>query len=387
MFKINPFYLLISFYLIVNLIFAIIGFNNNYVEIEMSLFNLKSSSFIYAYLFQFFSCLLIFLFYFIFKNYGNVEGGFLIENKWALILFLFQFLFLLYNYYYGTNVAGASIKAENPILNTFFVLLPVDLFYILFSPYLKSNKWFFLNTLMYVISNTLRGWMSAILLSFFIYLCRREIVKITINSFLGYFLFLSIVIFLIPYLFMLKWAMRSGDSVISVLERVDKNSYFYFLNEGFYYIFNRFQHNYHVALIWENSERLVSFYQMGNILPYWGEGVIQTILIKLLNLGEMKTLGQAIVSYLFYSQGAWNSNPGLAGWLIVTQEYFILFIIYISFIIFLGFYIAKKYYGNKMLLLFSIFSIFYLFHGWIGIYITMITYLLIFSLLRKIRIW
>ena len=35
--------------MIVNLIFALIGFNNNNVEIELSLFYLKSNSFIIAY--------------------------------------------------------------------------------------------------------------------------------------------------------------------------------------------------------------------------------------------------------------------------------------------------------------------------------------------------
>lgn len=386
MLKINPFYLLVFFYLSINLIFAIIGFENNSVEIELSLFNLKSQSFFVAYILQLFSCLLIIVFYLFFKNSNKNRKVALIENKKALLLFFFQFCFLLYNSYYDTNVAGVSIRAPNSILNIFFVLLPADLFYILFSPYLKSNKWFVLNTLLYVVSNTLRGWMGAILLAFFMYLCRKEKIEITIKSFVNYCIFAIVVIFLIPYLFLLKWAMRSNDSISSVLEIVNKDSYLDLFSEGLYYVFNRFQHNYHVALIWENSENLVSAYRAGKILPYWGEGVIQTVFIKILNFGEVKTLGQAMVSRLFYSQGTWNSNPGLAGWLVVVQEYFIFYIFYISMILFFGFYIAKRFYDNKMLLVLSVFSIFYLFHGWIGAYVTMITYLLFFAVIKRVRL-
>lgn len=64
MLKINPFYLLFLFYFIVNFIFAAIGFSNNYVEIEFNTFNLKSLSFFYAFILQFFVGVILFLFYF-----------------------------------------------------------------------------------------------------------------------------------------------------------------------------------------------------------------------------------------------------------------------------------------------------------------------------------
>ena len=166
MIKLNPFYLLLFFYLFVNFIFAIIGFNSNLVEIEMSNFNLKSNSFLVAFFFQFLFCNLIFFIYFLFRNKGKKEK-LEIGSKWSLILFLFQLCFLFYNTYYGTNVAGASIEASNPLLNIFFVLLPVDLFYLLFSPYLKSNRWFLANSLIYIISNTLAIYSRCI----FLFIC------------------------------------------------------------------------------------------------------------------------------------------------------------------------------------------------------------------------
>lgn len=385
MIKLNPFYLLLFFYLFVNFIFAIIGFNSNLVEIEMSNFNLKSNSFLVAFFFQFLFCNLIFFIYFLFRNKGKKEK-LEIGSKWSLILFLFQLCFLFYNTYYGTNVAGASIEASNPLLNIFFVLLPVDLFYLLFSPYLKSNRWFLANSLIYIISNTLRGWMGVILLVFFVYLCRKKEVFLNVKNLIVSAVFILITILLLPYLFFLKWAMRTNESVISAIYNVQNNGYIEILSESMYYVFNRFQHNYHVALIWENSEKLILYSQYGKLLPYWGEGVLQTIFLKIMHLDNMNTLGQAMVTQLFFSQDSWNSNPGLAGWLIISQEFFPLYILYIVSLLSLGFYFSIKLYGNKMFMLISVFSVFYLFHGWIGMFFNMIFYLVIFGLIRRLSL-
>ncbi|WP_111885524.1 oligosaccharide repeat unit polymerase [Acinetobacter sp. CFCC 11171] len=385
MLKINPFYLLMLFYLIVNFIFAIIGFNSNRVDIELTLFNLKSSSFFVAFIFQLLACCIIFIVFFIFKQVKGIRNEFYIYNKGAFVLFSFQLLFLLYNAYYGTNIAGVSVKATNPILNTFFVLLPADLFYILFSPFIKSNKLFSLNSILFIVSSTLRGWMGGVLLVFFIYACRKEFLRVSLKNLIVYLFFFVLVLFLVPYLVLMKWAMRSNDSIFSIFEVVDKNSYITLLDESLYFIFNRFQHNYHIALIWENSEKLIQAYNSNRILPYWGEGVIQTIFLKIFGTQDTPTLAQAMVYMLFSSRGDWNSNPGLAGWLIILQESFIFYILYIVIILSLGFFIAKKFYGNKMLLLVGVFSVFYLFHGWIGAYVTMITYLLFFTIISKVK--
>lgn len=386
MLKINPFYLLVIFYLSINFIFAIVGCLNNYVDIELSLFKLKSDSFFIAFSLQVFCCLMILCCYIFFKKFKNNKQEFYVYNKGALILLILQILFLLYNYYYGTNIAGMSIKATNPILNTFFVLLPVDILFIILAPFIKSKKFFILNSILYLISNTLRGWMGGVLLLFFVYAARIEILKISFKSLFFYTLLCLLIFFSFPYLLLMKWAMRSGDSFFSVFDMVDRENYLKLLSESLDFIFNRFQHNYHVALIWENSDVLAQNYNSGRILPFWQEGMLQTIIIKIFGIEQIDTLGQAMVHFLFYSQGSWNSNPGMAGWLIVLQEYFIFYILYVIFLLTFSFYFAKKYYNNKMLLLLSFFSIFYLFHGWIGAYVTLITYLVFFTFLTRLKV-
>lgn len=386
MLKINPFFLLIIFYLIINLVFAVIGFNNNYVEIELLQFKLKSESFFIAFLLQFLIILLILIIYCLFEFKDKEEKKLLINNKYAYFILMFQIFFMVYNLYYGTNIAGASIQSPNPILNIFFVLLPIDIFFILFAPYIKSKKMFWLNSIIYIISNTLRGWMGAILLLFFVYLCRKKYIYISLKSSILYLSFFIGVFLLIPILGMFKWGMRNKESLSAVLNNIELDGYRNLLLENLSYVFNRFQHNYHVALIFENYERILTYKVQGVLLPYWAEGVIQAIGINVLNITDLKTLGQIMVVELFSSTGDWNSNPGLAGWLIISEEYFLIFVIYVSVLLSLSFLIARKFYDKKMYLIFSVFSVFYLFHGWIGMFFNLMFYAFIFALIKRVRV-
>ena len=121
-------------------------------------------------------------------------------------------------------------------------------------------------------------------------------------------------------------------------------------------------------------------------MPYWQEGILQNIIASTLGLDRPPMLGNEMAHILFSSKDSWSANPGLSGWLIVLQEKFVLFILYIFLILFIGFYTAAKYFDNRMVLTLGVFSIFYLFHGWIAVYVSMITYLLIISFIRRAKI-
>lgn len=383
MLKINPFYLLLFFYALINFVFACIGFSINTVEIEFQSFNIKSSSFVFAFFIQFFICFVIFLFYIGFGKGGGREIE--LNNRYGLILFFLQFLFMLYNLTYGVNVAGVSVTSENKILNFFFILLSVDILFILISPYIKSDRWFYLNLSLFVVSNLLRGWMGSVLLAFFIMLCRKEFVRVSLNSFFKY-LFLSVLVLLIlPYLTQIKWTIRSNGTFFDAIKSVSEIGYFLLLEDSVYYMFNRFQHNYHVALLLENYIGLNQKYNSGVITPFWMEGIAQTIFSFIFSLDKQFSLGNVMARDIFGSKDTWSSNPGLAGWFIILQEKFIFLVLYSSFLLALGFYIAAKYFNKKMVLILGVFSLFYLFHGWIGMYVTLLTYLLLIFIISRVR--
>lgn len=386
MIRINLFYFLLLYYLVVNLFFAINGFINNEVEIEFNYFFIKSSSFLWAFSIQLFICILIFLMYFIFNKRLKRDSNFSISENFSIFLFFLQISFIIYNLYFGVNLAGNLVKSGNWLLNTIFILLPADLFFIAFSPYIKSKKWFYINLVVYTVSTVLRGWMGGVFLAVFIYLIRKSSIVISFRNIFFYILTLIVLVLVLPFLIQSKWIVRDGGSALDAISAVFDSGYWELLGSSMYYVFNRFQHNYHVALLFENYNSIALMYDAGRVLPYWAEGIVQTIFSILLGAEKLPALGGVMAQELFYSRDTWSANPGLAGWFIVLQEKFVILFLYVFALLGFGFHIASKYYDNKMLQVLGVFSILYLFHGWIGMYVSLLTYVYIFSLIRRVRL-
>lgn len=384
-FVLDPFYLLLFFYLTINTIFSIIGFNINYVEFEFSKFYIRGEYFLSALLFQFFWCFVLFLLYYFFSKFKNIESDYL-SSKYGYSLAILQILFFLYNYIYGTNVAGSTTVATNQILNVFFVLVPADILFFLLGVQLKSNKLFYLNAIIYLFSSVSRGWMGGVFILLILFLCRKEGLVVSLKSLLRYLFLIFLLILILPYLLQFKWVFRTNGSIIDALDVVEEQGYLKLLFESIEYTFSRFQHNYHVALYLQNNDILNMKYNNNEILPYWAEGVFQAIVLNLCDI-RLPSLGNSIATLFFSSQdGAWNANPGLSGWFVVLNEKFIFFFFYIFILLCFGFYFSIKFFNKKMLMTLGVFSILYLFHGWIGIYVTMITYLIFFAFVRKVKI-
>lgn len=387
MLKIHPFYLLTLFYLSVNFYFSLVGFSASYVEVEYVGFYIQSVNFLLAFLIQIFFCFIFCISFFYFeRRISEKNKSYIVINKIAIALFLLQLVFMFYNISNGLNIAGVNAKSNYPIINIILILLPADIFFLLFGAQIKSTKWFYLNLIIYIISNALRGWMGSVLLAFMVFLCRSEKLRISIKSiFLCFILFFSILLFS-PYLMLLKWTIRSGGNALGVFSQVNDHGYLKMLNDTIKYVLSRFQHNYHVALLIQKMDMLSNEYNQGEILPYWGEGIIQTIFFKILHIESIPTLGDKMAQLLFYSKGNWSANPGIAGWFIVVQNKLFIFFIYIFILFFSAFYFSAKYFNKKMLMTVGVFTIFYLFHGWIGMYLTMITYLYLAVFIKRVKI-
>lgn len=383
--KLNPFYMLLVFYLLINFIFFLIGFSNESVVIEFSDYKLKKNSFFISFVIQLFFVVVIGLVFFYFNKFKK-KDSFSLATKHALLLFILQLFFLLYNFIYGLNIAGVEVQAPNRFINTLFVLLPADIFFILFGVYIRSGKMFYLNVLIYIVSSIVRGWMGGILLAFFVILCRQKVIYIGFKDLLKFSIVIIVSIACIPYLMQIKWVVRSGGDVLHAINIVNDYGYSKLLIDGLEYTFNRFQHNYHVALVFERYEQLNTNYNNGRILPYWAEGIFQTIFYGLFQMDRPPILGNEIAREIFGSKDTWSTNAGLAGWAIVLQEKFIIFFIYIFTMLFISFYAAVRFFDKKMLLIIGCFSIFYLFHGWIGMYVNLISYMFIFSVIKRIRL-
>lgn len=386
---INPFYLLAIFYLLINFIYAISGYQHGEMEIEFQRKVIESTSFIYAFLFQVISIFIIVVAYNIFSKRIKDNNTLIFENKIGLFLLFGQLFYFLVNMYFGANIAGDSSKYKgNFLINIFFILLPFDILFFILGICLRSSKLFFLNSVLYLISNLVRGWMGTPLLLFFAILCRKEYVRLNVKSFILYSFFLILIVLFSPYLMELKWVVRGKLEDTSIIENVNNYGYVNYLLDTIDYIFNRFQHVGHVALVLENQDFLNEKYNLGYIVPYWGEGLPQSIFMNILNIDSFMTLPRFLTTQYFSASAAtsWTVNIGMAGWLIVLKMKFILFLIYMIIIIYFPFYFVSKYGNKRIFLMLSCFSLLYLFHGWIYAYINFLLYLIIILIFKKAKI-
>ena len=147
--------------------------------------------------------------------------------------------------------------------------------------------------------------MGGILLAIFVAMCRKEVIRISLKSFAWILLSFMVLILFLPYLNQMKWVIRSDGSVVDAIQAVNDIGYLRLVEESLFYVFNRFQHNYHVALLLENHNSLSIKYNDGYIMPFWMEGIVQTIFSNIFNLDVMPTLGNQMARDLLYSEETW----------------------------------------------------------------------------------
>ncbi len=387
--KINPFYCLAVFYLVVNFVYAIVGYNNGVMEIEFQRKAIDNISFIYAFAFQFISILMILLIYIITSNKLKIQDNFVLSNKVGWFLFFGQLFYFLLNIYFGANIAGdTSSYKGNALINIFFILLPFDILFFVLGVCLKSSRLFFINSVLYLISNLVSVWMGVHLLLLFAILCRQEYIKLTIKNIVVIFSCLIFILLSSPYLMELKWLVRGKLEDVSIIDNVSNYGYLNYLSESVDYIFNRFQHVGHVALILDNREYLNLKYSNDSFVYFWAEGLPQTIVMNLFNLDSFTTFSRFVTVHLFNVPPAqsWTVNVGMAGWFLILGYNVIFYLLYLILILFFPFYFVAKYANRKLFLVLSIFSIFYLFHGWFYAYFTFVMYMIIIIFLRRVKI-
>lgn len=387
--RINPFYCLAFFYLAVNFFYSMVGYNSGEMEIEFQRKAIDNISFIYAFVFQLISMLIILLIYiFLFKKTKR-QDNFKLSNKVGFFLFSGQLLYFLLNMYFGANIAGdTSSYKGNSLINIFFILLPFDILFFILGVCLKSSRLFFINSILYLISNLVRGWMGAPLLLLFAILCRQEYIKLNIKNIVFLLSFFVFILLFSPYLMELKWLVRSGAEEVDIIDNVSNYGYINYLSESIDYIFNRFQHVGHVALILDNSEYLGLKYSNDFFVYFWAEGLPQTIFMNLFNLDSFTTFSRFVTVYLFHvsPSQSWTVNVGMAGWFFILGYNVVFYLLYLILILIFPLYFVAKYANRKLFLLLSIFSIFYLFHGWFYAYFTFAMYMIIVIFLCRVKI-
>lgn len=381
-FNLKPFYLCFFIYLFANIIFLIISLaNGNIVNIEFMSFYIETDVLIKALAIQVLALLIIWLIY-IFFSKKKYKDNFIFPNSYGYFLIFWQILFIIFAIFLGLGVVGSD-KVVNPNLVRLSNFISADVLYFILAPSLKSKKLYVLNTILYLISTIVRGWLGGILIAFFIYCCRKNILKISLKSF---FIVVSVVVmifFISPFLIDLKFLIRNDEEIV-----LSTDDYIIRLSLALDYLLGRFQHLGHTALLINSADFYKRLYEQSIILPYWLEGIPQNFLYKIIGNDKLFTFSQnfAIWDFNANSSAPWYSNTGVSGWLIILREKSIFFLMYWLSIISLVFLFLLKYANRQTFNMISVFMIVFLYHGWLGSFFNLIFLTIIIFIIKRIKV-
>lgn len=380
----SPSFVLCALYVFANFYALILGSADGGMQLEGGFYQLKSSSLIIAYVLQ---VLIIFLLWLGFRAFEKKElVKFYLGSRVGLGLLGIQISYIIFNKYYGVNIAGTDSLIEGgSFLNYLFIFLQPDLMFLVVGVFLVSTRLFLVNVFVFLISMMLRGWMGGIFLVVIVILCRCYPLKLRRQTIALYILSAVLLLLSLPFIIQAKWVARTDEPLYTVFQSVFDFGYLNYLGVSLDYILNRFQHVGHIALLFENSVALKSAYESEKFIPYWFDGLPQYIMMKILGINPYK-LNSYIVEHFFgVNNPTWNINPGLAGWIVILKEKTIFFSLYIASIVAIPFYVVSRYGGVRILLLVYCFSVVYLFHGWIGAYFNMALYAMLIVVLSKFK--
>lgn len=379
--KLSPFYLCVILYTLSNVTYALTAIASRGMLIEFYYYNVDSGLMLQALLFQSISLLLIIIVYEVYKRkskfkivelngYGDLAG-------W--ILLLYQTLYILLAIFFGVGVVGREDVGIGGIILSLVSFFSADAIFFIVGSQLKSNKMFRINLGIYLISSLVRGWLGGFLIAFFIYLCRKRYLAISIKSLFVY-IFGAVFIFLLsPVLIDLKFAIRN-----EVKLDLDFTNYSEKIEFATDYLLSRFQHVGHVYLILGKEDYYYQAYKDSQIRSFFLEGNVQySIYNKLIGLQDVP-FSEFLVRDEF--GGSWNTNTGLAGWFLILKEGILFFILYWASLIFITYKLIYKYATKQLFLVISVFMLVYLYHGWLSAFFNLIFLAWFLVVIRKIRI-
>ena len=378
--KISPFYFIAFLYSLANALFAFLGIKNNEMLIEFNLYTVEQNLMLVALGLQFISIFILVVFYSLFNKKLFKDSSDHGYNDFAgYVLLLYQLAFLLLALVFGVGVVGQEKVNVNAIILIIFNILSDDSIFFIVGSQLKSNKIFRLNLILYLVSTIIRGWMGGLLIAFLIYLCRRKYLFLHLSTLIYLSVFLTSILFSLPFLIELKFAIRENRNF-----EIDFNDYFIRLEFALDYLLGRFQHVGHIYLIMKNAHYYYDLYQLNIIRSFLLEGLPQDITYRRLGGLISQNFSNIVVRNEF--GGDWNTNTGLVGWWIVLKESIVFFIAYWGGLILTTYYLIYKYATKQLFLVFSVFMLVYFYHGWLSAFFNLIFLIWILVILKKIRL-
>lgn len=366
-----------------NFLFFVFASTSENVLVEGWYYTFDSFELFIIFIYQSLSLFFLYAFYMFFKriNIKKSKENNLYSNKVGLFLIMAQLLLIYVSYTYGYGTVGIRREESTTpyTLMLFLNFFPIEYIFFIISPRLKSDKYFYINLIICIFSAIYRGWMGALFFGLLIILIRNGGININLKKLLKFIIGIFLFICIIPLFIEIKWSLRAGNDV--ALENIysSKN-----IHESANYILSRMQSLGQIQIINESKNFYKISYNNGLIKPYYLDGVVQDILVRRLGNDPSDTLTQYVAKNSFGAMNS-NTNTGIIGWFLILGEYFVFFMVYISTLLTIIYSLILRF-GTKIeLQLLAVFSILFLFHGFIAYFFWFSLYLVMITLLGKIK--
>lgn len=389
--------ILISIYFIPNILLGLIYLNNGILGGDFSGDKIDNAS---NYILIYFSeILMMILFlcvmYFIFAityNFRRIKTEFSIFKERFLFYFIFllQVAYLIYTQYYG--VATLANKEEviinNPLKYIFTFFNPDAVFLCSLILDWKSKKRLTILTLVFIISNFFRGWISGAILQIVILFLTKKFSRKTFK--IKYIISLILVgITISPTIYFAKYVSR--DAEIPTVERYI--SYYSMENYSMILerVFSRFQHLGETYTLINNIEILREAEKEKEFVPVYFDHSFRRILSEVFSYNQ-QTMNEFAAKFILKRESGGNIHTGILPWLVLSEKSLLTYIIYIMVILSMQYFLFRNLtIDNQVAKNYTIwFSMFYLWHGWFFGFVLLLVpslfYLLILSFNSKVKI-
>lgn len=309
------------------------------------------------------------------------------------VLLVLQIIFACFNLATGVNIAGSNTVKTDSVFAMFWVLVPVDILFFIYYGKYRDNKYFWVNALVWVVSNMLRGWAGMYLFILFFEWCRAvkrgrvRVKHVVITAIL--------VVVLYPVFTNLKWLFRLsatgvplGDLATTLFDNASQLDFFALLGEGVGHIVGRLQVTSLVVEVIHLRDFLQAKFAAGEFMGFWSEGLHGIIYDRLFSAQKSVSIGVAFTQYGPFdassgAAGDWNTNIGYVGWFFIAPFLAPLYLAYTFFLAWLSFYLLKKLGDSDSArdMLWLAWLV-YLLPPWFAVFTTFIYALFVFLLLK-----
>ena len=317
----------------------------------------------------------------------------ILGKRIGIFLFVLQVFYLLFNYISGVNVAG-SIEKTDSSFSIFFVLVPVDMLFLIYYGIFRNNKYYGINLLVWVVSNILRGWSGIFLFIFFFEWCRG--IRSKRISFFWSSVAVLIILAIYPAIFNIKLAIRSaagagfGFSEILniIITTFIGGNFFSLIVDGIFNLIGRIQIASILIEVVTLRDFLQSEFMSGSFLPFWLEGLHGVILDRIFDIDSISITAKFPEYAGFpgnFQLGEWNTNIGYVGWFFIAPILIPQYILYTFSLAFLSVFLTKKISNEESAMdMLWIAWVVYLLAPWLNIFILFIYALFLFYILKFI---